>query len=403
MAVTNNNKKMIDRPMWEQLAYAPAASAIGTCQANDGSRFIYTLFSATSFWRYDTWADSWQQLANPPSGTCGAGTTIRYTGCMGGQSAAGEVNGGIFAVIANATAPAFAWYNITTNVWGALSAVNLPATFGTEGSLTYPDPATNGWATAAIFTTVTANAAAAISATSITTLALPAALPIGAVLNFGTAAVPKYAVLTAAAAAAAVTITVAPLTVAIASGNASYWYDHMYLVGNAGTQMYRYQLSTNVWSTTNPAAAALPAIPAAVGAGCALKWANGTDANTITLMRGAATAGFYDYSFSANTWSAARAVKPETETFTAGTCASMRTDANGKTTTMIIHKEATNRIYELDLVKNTIKPIAYQYLIPQGAVLVGDKGTIIKSPDGIEFYYMLLHTSQYFVRTALFF
>jgi hypothetical protein len=108
--------------------------------------------------------------------------------------------------------------------------------------------------------TITASANALVNATSIPVSALPEALPIGARLNFGTLASPIWATLTAAAAAAATSITVAPLVAQVTSGNTAQWYGNLYIIGNANTQMYRFNLGTATWSTTS-ANTANPAIP----------------------------------------------------------------------------------------------------------------------------------------------
>lgn len=67
MAVSNNNKKQIDLPIWELMNQAPTASSAlsALCTSEDGSdRYIY--YMVGSLWyRYDTQADSWQQLATP--------------------------------------------------------------------------------------------------------------------------------------------------------------------------------------------------------------------------------------------------------------------------------------------------------------------------------------------------
>jgi len=75
MGVINNNKLGIDLPVWERLRDAQGgnSSAISaTCTAlnpvmhiNFG-RYIYYLNAATSFWRYDTWTDTYMQLQSPP-------------------------------------------------------------------------------------------------------------------------------------------------------------------------------------------------------------------------------------------------------------------------------------------------------------------------------------------------
>lgn len=99
--------------------------------------------------------------------------------------------------------------------------------------------------------TITAGGTALVNATTITVGALPEALPIGARLNFGTLASPIWATLTAAAAAAAVSITVAPLVAQVTIASTAQWYGNLYIIGNANTQMYRFNLGTATWSTTS--------------------------------------------------------------------------------------------------------------------------------------------------------
>lgn len=65
--MANNNKKMVDLPFFELCNQAPAASSAlsALATAEDGSnRYIYYLTSS-SFYKYDTIADTWIQLANP--------------------------------------------------------------------------------------------------------------------------------------------------------------------------------------------------------------------------------------------------------------------------------------------------------------------------------------------------
>jgi hypothetical protein len=76
----NNNKKMVDLPFFELLNQAPvAASAVsGLTTAEDGtSKFVYYL-SGSTFYRYDTEGDTWQQLATPNVAPVTA-ISMRYT------------------------------------------------------------------------------------------------------------------------------------------------------------------------------------------------------------------------------------------------------------------------------------------------------------------------------------
>ena len=69
MAVTNNLKQQVDQPVFEWLRPAPTATATlsGLAAADDTyGRYMYYLV-AQALWRYDTYSDSWQELAPPPA------------------------------------------------------------------------------------------------------------------------------------------------------------------------------------------------------------------------------------------------------------------------------------------------------------------------------------------------
>lgn len=411
MPIANNNIPGIDAPVWEQLPSAPAASAAGVAMVDDNDRFIYYLISATAFWRFDTWAQTWQQLANPPGGTLAAGSCLRFVKQMGSQ-VAGVVYGSVYALIASGSAVVFYRYDIATNTWSAaLSVTNVPAAFGTDGRLICPESALNGYLggyhSSVALNTVTATATAAAGATTIAVSALPLALPSGAVLNFGTAAAPVWAVLTAAAAAAATSITVSALVAQVTSASVAYWYADMFLLGNNATAMYRYNIAGNAWTTTsaNGGNPALAAVTAAPGAGIVACWLPGSgDANAldrIILVRGGATATIYEYSLTGNSWSTVT-FYPATETFTTGTASGIRQDANGKNSKLILQKDATLRFFEFNRQKSTMTPLASLMQVSSGAALVGDRCTVLRV-QGIDMLYAIPSTSSYFLRTGLFF
>ena len=86
--MTNNNKVMLDRPMWEQLSFAPATGVAGTTIVDDGERYQYhyyqTSATAAQFWKYDTWNDTYILLATPATQT-GTVSDMVYTNGVGGQ------------------------------------------------------------------------------------------------------------------------------------------------------------------------------------------------------------------------------------------------------------------------------------------------------------------------------
>lgn len=78
--MANNNKQMVDLPFFELCNQAPVATSATSamCTSDDGStRYIYYLTGST-FYRYDTVADTWQQLANPNTAPATA-LTMKYS------------------------------------------------------------------------------------------------------------------------------------------------------------------------------------------------------------------------------------------------------------------------------------------------------------------------------------
>lgn len=97
--LTNNTlTRQVDLPTWEWTRFAPAnSSAISsTCSADNGNflqeeqgRYIYSLISATQFFRYDTWTDMYQQLSSPPIAPV-TFSSMKYCGGLG-------INGNVIA------------------------------------------------------------------------------------------------------------------------------------------------------------------------------------------------------------------------------------------------------------------------------------------------------------------
>ncbi len=470
MAVINNNKYMLDRPMWEQLSFAPVTGVAGSCNCDDNRRFIYNYFqtstSAAQFWRYDTWADSWQQLASPATQTGSVGA-IRYVESVGG-SFGGTTYGSVWLLIGNGTVAYFYKYDIATNSWSAMSIASVPATLGTDFSIVFPEPQLNNNSLgyhSGITRTITTSGVVATGATSIAVSALPQALASGTRLRFGTfnitltteasagattlnvSALPysinagtllethrgglvtvavtasalattitvypirralvsgsvfiveRYVVLTASALLNATNITVAPINYSLELGATALYYDHMYMVGNNATVMYRYQVSSNAWATTNASAVAIPAVTGSVGGGCTIKWLPSYAPDKLFIIRGNGTSNIYSYDLATNTFATA-AFHPSTETFTTASAHTARS-IGGKGYSIISMKDITMRIYEYDPSLSRLHPKMNQWLYPTGGAVQGDRATCLRSPDEVEFYYLLLPSSTAFVRCAL--
>ena len=67
MALTNNLKKIVDLPIFELCSQAPTATAAAssTTTSDEQAKYMYYLTTSSLFYRYDTEADVWQQLASP--------------------------------------------------------------------------------------------------------------------------------------------------------------------------------------------------------------------------------------------------------------------------------------------------------------------------------------------------
>ena len=130
-AVTLNLKRIIDLPIYQWLRFLPVASAAGACMCNDErgtDRYIYFLLSATSFWRYDTWTDTFQQLANPPTMSFAAGVTMCYDPSRGYVW--------LSAPLTSSPWHMTAYYDTALNTWTSRANIaGLAAAFGTEASL----------------------------------------------------------------------------------------------------------------------------------------------------------------------------------------------------------------------------------------------------------------------------
>jgi hypothetical protein len=405
MSVVNNNLPVLDLPIWEQQTPAAAgASATGVVNATDprgNNRFIYQLFNATNFWRFDTYACTWQQLANPTGGTVGAGTCMIFDPGYGTTA-----KGSLWAIIASAGTPVFYNYDIGTNTWSAAKTVTgLPATIGTDADMCKPDPAydMNGQDNYTNRNAVQLSSNASLGATTLAVNALPAAMAANTILNFGTSSAPITVMVTTAAAASATSLTVAAIPSALTSGANAYWCNVIYFVGNAATALLAYSISGNTWST------ATGAIPVAVGAGNGLHWLPGYDSDKLILVKGGASAVIYQYSMSTTTWSSALAYVPATETYTTGTHSIPRinplvtggpSNSSAMNNRLLIQLNATGKIYEFDPVALTLLPLATQWMATEGAAIVGNRLNYIVS-SGVEFIYYQLHTSALFLRVGL--
>lgn len=90
MTLVNTLRTQVDLPVWEWLRFAPAvSSAVSSACSADNSlyhpmhgRYIYYLIANASFWRYDTYTDTYLQLASPPV-TPTTFSSMKFAGAAG--------------------------------------------------------------------------------------------------------------------------------------------------------------------------------------------------------------------------------------------------------------------------------------------------------------------------------
>ena len=151
----------------------------------------------------------------------------------------------------------------------------------------------------------------------------------------------------------------------------------IYLIGNNSTTWYKFSISGNSWTAYTGA----QLLPAAAGAGCSLHWAHGISTDRLYYFRGTATAALYYFTISTTTWSAIQTIVPATETFTIGTCAV--NPAGGQY--LYIQKDATHRVYRLDLTALTI--VAFVTIPYVSTAIVGDNLAYVTCTDGAQYLY----------------
>jgi hypothetical protein len=93
-------------------------------------RYIYMLLASGSFWRYDIWTDTYQQLTSNPTITFAAGVALVYDPSRGYVW--------MFAPLSSSPYAVFAYYDTATNTWTTRNAPSgLSAQWGTDAALVH--------------------------------------------------------------------------------------------------------------------------------------------------------------------------------------------------------------------------------------------------------------------------
>jgi hypothetical protein len=136
-AVTLNWKNVIDRPIAQTMSITPVATAAGTCICTDlrgTHRYIYGLFAAAGFYRYDVQTDSWQQLPSPTDApSFVAGCSMVFDPSRGSE---GYV--WLFSPKATASWAYFQYYDVALHTWTSRAVpAALAVAWATSASLAH--------------------------------------------------------------------------------------------------------------------------------------------------------------------------------------------------------------------------------------------------------------------------
>jgi hypothetical protein len=388
---------------WSTGATAGAASLTATAGTTSSITTNQTLAR-------DLRGYSVQILSGPNAGevktiarnTIGSNAVITFTAASGVAFSASTVYRlltPVFFVLSAGTlaANAFKRYDFATNTWVSLTITGLPATWGTDGRLIATPSFLDD--TFIAFSTGPATAGGASTLTSgAKTWTVNQWTNYQIRITGGTGAGQIRTI--ASNTATVITVGTAWTTQPDATSTFSIEGndDFLYLLGNNAVTMYRYQISTNTWTTLAPGAARA----AAPGLGASGHWVWGctptewTDESAIQNGRyiysfqGGAVAGgpLHRYDIAANTW-ATITYAPATETFTTGTKWVYAADY------LYIQKDATGRWFRYSIPTfeldgwNTMR-------FAQGAAVLGDTAFDVTFHDGvvdIVYVYFLLNTS----------
>lgn len=292
-------------------------------------------------------------------------------------------------------AGSFKVYDLATNTFTTLINAGLPATIGTDGVLV----ATPSWLDSTYLQFATGTATSGTATTLVNSAKTWTAsqwinYQIRIVSGTGAGQIRTITANdTTSVTVATWTTTPDATSVYSIEGND----DFLYYFGNNVVAAYRYQISTNTWTTLSPVSARA----AAPSTGMSGTWVPSvTDSawtsesvilngRRIYSFRGGAAGTLDYYDIPGNTWVSGVTYAPNSETFTTGTKFAYNTDY------LYIQKDATNRWFRYNFITSELEGWTTM-LTTQGAALLGNTCWDVTYTDGatkIVYIYFILNTS----------
>lgn len=341
------------------------------------------------------------------SNTIGANAVLTVTPASGVAFDATTVfrvwSGSLWFWNAGTSAVGFSVYDRATHAWAAKSVSGMPTAWGTHGALVATESARGTFETG---TSTGSNTSTTLNNTGKNWAANGYAnAQVRITGGAGSGQIRTIASNTATALTVSSAWSVTPDATSTYSieGND----DFLYLLGNAAVTLYRYQISTNTWSTLSPGTARA----GAASTGFTANWITGisdadwqgcqgkslTQAGSILKQngrylysfRGGATATLDVYDLAGNNWVAMTSTYGGAqETFTTGSSA---VDFQGM---IYLSKEATGRIFRYDCLRNALEPWSTN-VGPQSTIVEGRKlfkGIYRDGATTVPFLYCLPHS-----------
>jgi hypothetical protein len=164
-----------------------------------------------------------------------------------------------------------------------------------------------------------------------------------------------------------------------------------YQPGNGSTALHR----IDVVQTTGTAWTAMTAAPAAIGPGSNTFYPGAYAPGYLIALRGAVTGIVYQYNIGTNAWTTITTY-PASETFTTGANACMM---HGKRK-IFVQKEGQTRCVAIDLTTGLLEPAGVMPYANPG-LYDGKRARFIRTPDGVEWLYILRAGGQEFYRVPV--
>lgn len=310
------------------------------------------------------------------------------------------ISTGVFFLFGAGTlvAGSFKAYDVLTGIWTTLSITGLPATWGTDGRLVSANSYQNQYITSTSTgtnTTTTLNDTAknwAVNSLSNYQVRILSGTGKGQIRNIASNTANQLTVATA--------WTTTPDATSQYTVEAND--DYLYLLGNAAVTLYRYQKSTNTWTTLTPTTARA----GAPGTSFTAEWVGKTgDANWATesklqdgryiiSFRASATSSIDRYDIALNTWAAMPTTHAETFTIGTASCWSGRY--------IYIKKDGTNRFFKYSVCDAHLEPLTSNPYA-DGTAVVGNRLWIKDYDDtnAIEWLYAPRQSSTELFRMLL--